>query len=620
MGIILLTVVMLLPIRIMTAQVPGENLLKPFKVAIVIGDQWQDPDSYIINEPEPQERISGYFSTPAYLVRDGGDFHSLVIMLKSWGIPFDIIRLDQQYLERYMFIDMYNKPMYGTIIWAVNESSQLLPADYSIITEMVTSYGIGMIALSDRMKQPQIQDLLGLKYVGSWESGDKFTVDGPHFITAGLKSPFNVDMGPYYHPQRQQVEIQESVKVIVRQGKYAQVTSREYPSGGKAVWIGSDHNQMFLSQEIRTLLRRAITWTIGYNLYKTWNNEGIMIMDDPGSVQCAWHQGWQYAPLTEEAIEKYLIKPLLEHKAVVNVNFVPAFVNDSLGRLEPTWHHKFIDEFGLVYDNISGKRGYDKGIKLGVFEVMCHGFTHMQPDLKSEPTWFGSDLDKERSEVGWYREFGDTRRGGEIPAAEQLWRMKTSAAWLKEQFGVTPLEFCAGGGGYSHSYFNNTAKIAAKAGFGWDGWYRGYLGKDMVIAGWKFLGTNESPLIMPILPDGHDFGITREPEKFDDVFDQYPDKRFIGINEFIGYLHAGKEGKWDIGNRKLNIELEYDPHYCMDFGKRSTVWKLEFSDWLLKEMGNKYSIKVDGKNAQIKGGEVKIPVGTGSHSIEVSFK
>ena len=144
-----------------------------------------------------------------------------------------------------------------------------------------------------------------------------------------------------------------------------------------------------------------------------------MIMDDPGGAQNAWLKHWHYAPLSEQDIEKYLISPLQKNKAVLNINFVPAFVNDEKKRLEPTWNQKFTDGFGLEHDNISSKRGYDKGIRLGVFEVMAHGLTHMQPDLVSDPGWYGSDLEKERSEVGWYREFGDTRRGGEITAAEQ---------------------------------------------------------------------------------------------------------------------------------------------------------------------------------------------------------
>lgn len=596
---------------------PSAAILKPFRVLIIIGDQWVDPASFVVARPEPTGEYSGYDAKPA--VPGASDFHSLIILMKSWGIPFDIIRLDQQLLDRYMFLDMYENPRYGTIIWDVNHIDKLLPADYSIIKEMVDSYGIGLVALSDRISQPEIQAILGLKYLGSWESNDLMKISGSHFLTWGLDSTLVTNPDPEIHIQRQQVEVLSGTVPIIEQGLFVQGTVKEYPSGGRVVWIGYDYNYLFSFQDLRTLLRRAITWTIGYNLYKTWENDVIMIMDDPGGAQNAWLKHWHYAPLSEQTIEKYLIEPLTEHKAVLNINFVPAFVDDDKKRLVPTWHQKFTDKFGLKYDNVSSKQGYDKGIKSGVFEVMCHGLTHMQPDLVSNPGWYGSELEKERSEVGWYREFGDTRRKSEIPAAEQLWRMKTGMSWLKEQFGVTPLQFCPGGLGTSVSYFNNTPELAAQAGFGWCGWETGYLGKDLVIINWKYFGTPESPLLVPVLPDAHDFGITREPEKFATIFDQYPNKKFIGMNEFIGYLHAHNSGNWNIKEKKLIINLDYDPHYCMDFSNHSTVWNLELSDWLLKEMGEVSLIFVDGNRVSWNGQEVQIPAGTGSHHVEVIF-
>lgn len=136
-----------------------------------------------------------------------------------------------------------------------------------------------------------------------------------------------------------------------------------------------------------------------------------MIMDDPGGAQNVYLEHWHYPELTEDVIEKYLIKPLQEHDAILNINFVAGFVNDKKEMFEPAWKQNFIDGFGTKQNYISGKQGFDKGVKLGVFEVMCHGLTHMQPDLVSEPVWYGTRLDQEKAEVGWYREFGDTRRG-----------------------------------------------------------------------------------------------------------------------------------------------------------------------------------------------------------------
>jgi len=258
------------------SKVPETAPLKPFRVLVLIGDQWEDPASYMVTKPEPTGEYSGYHNR--HEVAGPVDFHHLMVLLKSWAIPFDVIRLDQQFLDRYMFLDIHGNPKYGTIIWDVNQSNKLLHPDYSIIKEMVQDYGIGIIALSDRIFPPEIQSVLGLKCAGSWESNTKMKVVSDHFLTKGLNSPFKVDddISPNYgsgvHIKRQQVEVLDGTVTLVKQGSYPQVTAKVFTSGARAVWIGNDHNNMFYFQDIRILLRRAITWTIGYNLYKTWVN------------------------------------------------------------------------------------------------------------------------------------------------------------------------------------------------------------------------------------------------------------------------------------------------------------------------------------------------------------
>jgi len=600
-------------------------VLKPFRVLVIIGDQWEDPASYLVAIPKPLEEYSGYFTN--HEVPGQADFHHLMVLLKSWAIPFDVIRLDQQFLDRHMFLDMDEKPIYGTIIWDVNKSDKLLHPDYSIIQEMVQDFGIGFIALSDRIFPSEIQSLLGLKYYGGWESNKLMEVAGNHFLTKGLNATFRIDernsldYGLGTHMKRQQVKVLDGTIILVKQGSYPQATAKVFTSGGRSVWIGNDHNNMFYFQDIRTLLRRAITWTIGYNFYKTWDNNLIMIMDDPGGAQSVYLEHWHYPELTENIIEKYLIKPLMEHKAILNINFVPAFVSDEKQRLEPAWTQNFVDGFGTRQNYVSAKKGFDKGIKAGVFEVMCHGLTHMQPDLVSEPGWYGAPLDREKAEVGWYREFGDTRRHKEIPAAEQLWRMKTAKKWITEQFGVTPLEFCAGGNGTSVSYNNNTFKLAGQAGFGWSGWTQGYLGTDMAIVGWDFMGTTDSPLFIAAPPDGHDFGITTDPEAFTEIFSQYPESHFIGINKFIGYLHANNSGSWNKKKTRLTITVNYDPHYCLHFNNNESEWTFELSDWLGEKTGKVSLIKIDGKDVSSSPSpfQVVIPPGTGKHRVEIVF-
>ena len=167
----------------------------------------------------------------------------------------------------------------------------------------------------------------------------------------------------------------------------------------------------------------------------------------------------------------------------------------------------------------------------------------------------------------------------------------------------------------SSSYHNNTLRIAARAGFGWCGWEEGYLGNDMVISKWMFSG-RESPLFVASLPDAHNFGITYAPDEFALIFDIYPNKRFISINEFIGYLHAANSGNWT-GENELVIEVNYDSHYCRYFEKNPTRWNMEFADWLTEKVGNQPAIKIDGKKADIN--KIHIPAGLGKHVVEVIF-
>jgi hypothetical protein len=298
---------------------------------------------------------------------------------------------------------------------------------------------------------------------------------------------------------------------------------------------------------------------------------------------------------------------------------VAGFVNEAKKRVEPTWQREFIDEFGTRQDYPSTKKGIDQGLNEGVFEVMCHGLTHMQPDLTG---WWEAPLDEEKSNVGWYREFGDTRRGKEIPAAEQLYRMKTAKQWLEGQFGVTSLQFCAGGGGSSLSYPNNTWRIAARAGFGWYGWANGYLGKDMVIMGWNFEGTPESPVFVAAPPNGHDFGIAENPEAFTSIFKEYPNKRFININEFIGHLHSENSGHFEQNQTRINLGIHYDDHYCSHFKNHQSRWTVEIADWLAEELGNRVTVEVDGaviSRSQNTGDpfEVTIPEGVGKHNVVI---
>ena len=131
--------------------------IKPYKVALVIGDQWDDPMSSLVTVPgknDPDKFSISYTSE---------DFSSLVIMLKSWGVPFEIIRLDQQFLSINHFTGPDGKPEVGCIIWDVNPDAELLPQRYEVLAEAVNNYGISLIGLFDRIQQPADGQILGKK-------------------------------------------------------------------------------------------------------------------------------------------------------------------------------------------------------------------------------------------------------------------------------------------------------------------------------------------------------------------------------------------------------------------------------------------------------------------------
>ena len=82
----------------------GSPAVKPFKVLVIIGDQWIDPLSYHIDT----RRVRGE------------EFIDVVTILKIWGVPFDILRLDEQRLQINRFLDGEAKPNYGCVIWMAN--------------------------------------------------------------------------------------------------------------------------------------------------------------------------------------------------------------------------------------------------------------------------------------------------------------------------------------------------------------------------------------------------------------------------------------------------------------------------------------------------------------------
>jgi len=547
--------------------------VKPYRVLLILGDQWKDPRSFLVS---------------------GGEFQTFVTMFKSWGIPFDILRLDQTLMDPSHFTYFDGSPRYGAILWDVPGNS-VSDNDQALVAQAVEKLHISLIAMGDRVQQPEIQRLLGIHYKGNYMHSSHQMVEGESFLLRGL-GPDLRKQGPFIITMhRVQVDL-AGAKTLASSGGMPEITEREVSGDTRAIWIGGDIDQMLVYQELRTALRRAVTEAIGYALVKTWTNDIVLTMDDMGNAQNAWLEHWHYPALTQEQIERYMIEPLKAHHAVLSLNIVPGFVDDAQHRIVPTWHAQFTDEFGTKQDYVSTKKGLDEGVAAGVLEIESHGWTHMQPDLTSPPgPWWGSNINDERAEIGWYREFYDVRRDKEIPAAEQKFRMQQSRDWIKAEFGIDPLEFSTGGNGISRSPDNNTFRIAAEAGYGY---YGGYLGKDLAVEGRAdsnadFGGSDDVPLLLPAPPDGHDRGIAHDPTGFAKVFDKYPNHQFIGLDEYIGYQHAeirNAEGDAD----GLRLAIAYDPRYCRALIAKGSEWNLHMSDWLMAKMKSS-AIWVDGK-------------------------
>jgi peptidoglycan/xylan/chitin deacetylase (PgdA/CDA1 family) len=588
---------------------------RPARVLLVIGDQWDDPSGF--------------------LVREGNEFHEIVSLLKNWGIPFDIVRLDQRRLDRNDFVGFDGKALYGAILWDADPHS-FPDQDLKCLAEAVERWNIGLVALSNRIHHPVLESLLGLHYRGYYSSSAPIVPKLPeNYLLKGLPNPLDTNDDPrielttrgirdakipwQFAPFKKRVLVDNaSAEVLASQGGIPQITEREVRPGVPAIWIGSDYLQFLHFQALRTVLRRALAAAVGFQLYRDWSLQAILELDDMGSAQNAWLEHWHYPTLTQEQIEKNLIAPLEKNHAVLVLNICPGFVDRSLHTILPSFQQVFTDEFGTRQDYVSTKGGIDEGLRRGVFEIQSHGWTHMQPDLDSPPgPWWDASLYEEKAEVGWYREFGDTRRDKEIPAAVQRLHLERSREWLVKEFGVEPLSFVAGGNGISESQPNNTTAIAARVGFGWFG---DYIGPDLAVEALQgysgmgaseFGGTADAPLGVWVPPDGHDRGIYQHPEQFTQIFDQLGGWHYLHMNEYIAYLHA--RISTNVAG-EAQITLNYDDHYCRFFRDHTSHWQLE-----MPGTNGTRRVFVDGKPREVffqsGRGQITIPAGLGEHTI-----
>lgn len=657
--VIFLVVMILTTSSIHTAivEAPSEIVLKPFRAVVVIDIDWgSDPESYV---------ESTYWA-----------FHDVVTLLKLWSIPFDILRLDNNVLNITQFVDAEGKPKYGVIIWNCRQD-RFDPSqpeyvggtrDWSILETAVTMYGISLITLANTILEPRIRELLGINYLDLsnsicwYQMPDPFVVTRDHFITRGYNGTA-IPAGDYGqegtmggYGSRVGFDTTKAT-VLGSQGSWPQLAVRDLTESTKAVWIGGNRDEVLhLSPIMAEILRRAITYCIGYSLYKTYPNTVLLRMDDPGSAESAYDPAWHYSQLTKEQIESSIIQPLLEHNATLAVMYLTGYPRDTERSVLKSWTLDWVDPYGTRQNLTSNYLGILEGISEGVLEIQSHGWTHMQPDLDSAPgPWWDNPSGTEWSNIGWYREFYDTRRNKEIDVATQELHLDYSIQYTQEAFSTFPLSFAPGGDAISGMPSSSnvpetyTYKLAALKGFGLasggNGYY--YLGPlgDIVISNMRMTRTyylNQVSDIrtrlkaygewdIPVIAYFHDRDIALNPNYLHTYLDQLGApatstenavQDYMSNNEFVGYMHA----KPSALSSSLGFTFEYDSHYCKYFATNNSTWTLHLSDAMLakfRDLG-KIDITVDGAyhstvNAYTYFNETQnliIPQGVGTHTIQ----
>jgi hypothetical protein len=235
------------------------TLVKPFRVLVIIGDQWKDPLSYHIDS----RRV------------DGTDFIDVITMLIIWGIPFDVLRLDEQRLQINRFLDGEAKPKYGCMIWMADpDKLSGYSANFKTVKMAVENYGISMIALFDYIRTKPVADL-------------------------------------------------------------PQLIARDIRHDTKVVWIGGGKDSFRKYPAMRKISRKALVHAIGYGIFNdNFENGYIFIMDDIGCSEHAYSLRWHYPTPARDTLVKYLIGPLEKHGLIMVQNITPGYANPLTNMIE----------------------------------------------------------------------------------------------------------------------------------------------------------------------------------------------------------------------------------------------------------------------------------------------
>jgi len=598
---------------------PKSSLLKPYRVLVVVAD-WSDPASQVISEKDA--------------------FQPVAALLKAWSVPFDILRLDQQNLGASYLFERSGAVRYGAIFWLADLPSYAAK-NLAALTEAVQQ-GTSIIVAASRFTDPALEQILGLHYKADYRAPDP-VIRGPvHFITRELTDDLK--------PGREQslhiwVECR-GAQALISQGRHPVLTVYQPSLNTAAVWIGlPDLRSLNNSPYWRNIFQRSLLWGLQYLVLPDvdYSRRVLMMIDDWGAADKSFLSYWRYQTVTEEMMRSQVIPVLSRHHAVASANVVTGFVDRKTRRVLSPWSQKFTDDYGVEQDYGSTQRGLKAAVEAGVLEIQSHGWTHMQPDLDSPPgPWWTADLDGEASVGGWYEEFEDTRRGLEAPVIAQLFHLKRSLDYLRQDFGARPLSVIIGGGGWSKSYQNHSAHVAAQAGFGLfdinEDYF--YLDRDLTLdmrgispASGHQYDRELHPETWPRHPDGpfvllfHDRDISLQRDFVERTFNALPnDITTLSMNHYVGILHAQVSS----ASEGIAFGFQYEEPYCAYFRNHPSSWKLLLGDPLVDKIKQSTSANmiVDGRIAgpintsQLTESPVLIHLqaGTGTHSWKLELE
>jgi hypothetical protein len=558
----------------------------PYRLLVVINDQWKDPASEVIDETS--------------------ELSMLCALLKTWGLPFDLYRLDQQRFDAYHLLDRTGRPHYGTILWNAPRAT-LDPEAAALLRSMVTQHGVGLLALSDTATTPVIAELAGLAVAGGYQSPAMLEVHGEHFVTRGIAA---AEPPPPNHTKLLRnrwtgaaartlhgVDVTPAgATVLAQRAGHPALTARQLAGGGRVVWLDvARASAQLYRQRTRDLLKRALVWVNGYLLYAEYPRTVMLSMDDLGSSDKTYYPGWHYQTPSEETIRTTMIEPLQRHRGVVTVNVNTGYVDRRTRRVVNPWRQRVTDELDerIVHDFASTKRALDAGIAAGVIEIQSHGWTHMSPDLDSPPGPFWSAPPRSPVvQLNWYKEFGDFVRKAEVPAIMQRLHLQRGLDGIAEDFGVRAVAMICGGGYGSTSPPHHTARLAATMGFGLaqveNTFYLDHtiavpLEPVMPRVQWHYndvLGADEMPWTndAPTFFGFHDRDVAMDPPSLGRLLDTVVQgARHMTFAEYCAYLHAQVERVTDApAGRRLRVR--YDEHYCGFFRSHASRWVLHLAD------------------------------------------